>query len=85
MIGFEVFCMRLLEGLFFIGLAGCSAAVVFSWISIFTSGFSNRDDFESAEEHVMTHPVHSGPPNSRLQQRSLSPSIAPSARQSASG
>lgn len=46
MVAVGIFFMRLLEVLFFTGLIGCSAVVVFSWISIFGSGFSNHDDLE---------------------------------------
>jgi hypothetical protein len=31
--------MRLVEAMFFTGLAGCVLVVVISWISIFASGF----------------------------------------------
>jgi hypothetical protein len=33
-----------LDTMFFIGLTGCASVVVFSWISIFKSGFSGRND-----------------------------------------
>jgi hypothetical protein len=51
MLTLAIFCIRLLTVLFFVGLVGCSAVVVFSWISIFTSGFSN-DDIETGERHA---------------------------------
>jgi hypothetical protein len=41
--GFVLWCMRVVEVLFFIGLAGCAIVVVISWISIFSSGFSKDD------------------------------------------
>lgn len=31
--------MRVLEGLFFIGLVGCALVVIISWVSIFAEGF----------------------------------------------
>ena len=34
---------RVLEVMFFCGLIGCAGVVVVSWISIFKSGFSDRD------------------------------------------
>jgi hypothetical protein len=34
--------MRLIEIMFFTGLAGCALVVVISWISIFKDGFSDR-------------------------------------------
>ena len=34
---------RVLETMFFAGLLGCCGVVVVSWISIFKSGFSDRD------------------------------------------
>jgi len=33
-----------LEGLFFVGLVGCSLVVIISWVSIFRSGFSKEDE-----------------------------------------
>jgi hypothetical protein len=41
-LGFElaIFVMRVLEVMFFVGLAGCAGVVIFSWISIFGSGFT---------------------------------------------
>lgn len=41
---FAVCAMRVLEFAFFAGLIGCALAVVFSWISIFSDGFSSKDD-----------------------------------------
>lgn len=38
-----IFLIRLLEVMFFTGLAGCAVVVLVSWISIFKSGFSNED------------------------------------------
>ncbi len=35
---------RILEGMFFTGLAGCAIVVVLSWISVSRSGFSSNDD-----------------------------------------
>jgi len=35
--------IELLEVLFFTGLIGCAVVVVISWISIFKSGFSDKD------------------------------------------
>ncbi len=43
MLRLETFCVRLLEITFFSGLAGCALVVVCSWVSIFKSGFSDRD------------------------------------------
>jgi len=39
-----VLLMRLVEFMFFTGLLGCTAVVVFSWISIFGSGFKRDRD-----------------------------------------
>jgi hypothetical protein len=41
--------MRLLEVLFFTGLAGCTIAVALSWISIFKSGFADTQESAPAE------------------------------------
>jgi hypothetical protein len=38
--------MRAVEVMFFAGLIGCSLVVVFSWISIFKDGFSDKDEHE---------------------------------------
>ena len=35
---------HILEAMFFTGLVGCAAVVVISWISIFKSGFSDKDN-----------------------------------------
>ena len=35
--------LRVLEGLFFVGLIGCAVVVCISWISIFKTGFSKKD------------------------------------------
>lgn len=43
MLRFEIFCMRLVEVLFFTGLIGCAVAVVLSWISIFKNEFAGVD------------------------------------------
>ena len=72
MLTLAIFCIRLLTVLFFVGLVGCSAVVVFSWISIFTSGFSN-DDIEAGERHGGPHQ----PPVDRPGQCAYSTSIAP--------
>ena len=34
---------RVLAVMFFTGLIGCAAVVIISWISIFQSGFTNKD------------------------------------------
>lgn len=49
MLRFEIFCMRLVEVMFFTGLIGCSIVVVASWISIFKSGFAEADDIPRPE------------------------------------
>jgi len=85
MTGLGIVCMHLLEVLFFIGLAGCSATVVFSWISIFTSGFSDKDDYELAEEHAMTHPAHRATAHPRhAEQRSSAATLSAPVRESLS-
>jgi hypothetical protein len=38
-----VWCMYLLEGIFFTGLIGCVFVVLISWISIFKEGFSDKN------------------------------------------
>lgn len=35
---------RILEGMFFTGLIGCVVMVSISWVSIFRTGFSTKDD-----------------------------------------
>ena len=35
---------RILEGMFFTGLVGCVVMVSISWVSIFRTGFSTKDD-----------------------------------------
>jgi hypothetical protein len=42
-----VLVMRVIEVMFFIGLAGCALVVVVSWISILTDGISGRDGTQS--------------------------------------
>ena len=37
-------CRRILEVVFFAGLAGCILVISLSWISIFTDGFSADQD-----------------------------------------
>lgn len=34
---------KILEVMFFAGLIGCTGVVIVSWVSIFKSGFSDRD------------------------------------------
>lgn len=46
---FEVLLMHLLVGTFFVGLVGCAITVAISWVSIFKSGFSDRDDAERTD------------------------------------
>ena len=41
--GWMMWLFRSLEVMFFMGLTGCSLVVVISWISIFKSGFSDKD------------------------------------------
>jgi hypothetical protein len=43
----EVLAMRVLEVMFFTGLVGCALVVIISWISIFKSGFSDKDEHSS--------------------------------------
>lgn len=38
---FALWMMRLLEGMFFIGLGGCALVVIVSWVSIFAEGFKS--------------------------------------------
>jgi hypothetical protein len=38
-----VWCMHVVEVLFFTGLIGCALVVTISWISIFKTGFSKDD------------------------------------------
>jgi hypothetical protein len=38
-----VWCLYLIEIMFFTGLIGCAVAVGFSWVSIFKSGFTDKD------------------------------------------
>jgi hypothetical protein len=45
-----ILCMHVIEILFFTGLAGCASVVIFSWISIFKSGFSAKDDVKVFDE-----------------------------------
>lgn len=40
----EIYILYGVEALFFTGLVGCVLVVSFSWVSIFKSGFSDRDD-----------------------------------------
>jgi hypothetical protein len=37
-----VFAMRLLEVMFFVGLAGCAVVVILSWISVGRDSFSRK-------------------------------------------
>lgn len=39
---FEVFIMHLLEVMFFIGLSGCTVAVILSWISVVKGCFTDE-------------------------------------------
>lgn len=50
MVSIGIYCIRTLEILFFVGLAGCSFVVLCSWISIFKSGFSDKDDVKMTDE-----------------------------------
>lgn len=45
----ELFFVRLVEVLFFIGLGGCAIVVALSWISIFKSGFSDAEESNGSE------------------------------------
>lgn len=38
--------IRIIEVMFFTGLAGCAVVVLVSWVSIFKSGFSNKDEIK---------------------------------------
>ena len=40
---FSVLMLRVLEVMFFIGLTGCTLAVIFSWISIFGTVFKRGE------------------------------------------
>jgi hypothetical protein len=53
-----IFCIRLLEVLFFAGLGGCAAVVILSWISIFESGFSHKNDVKVFDEAARTPGSH---------------------------
>jgi hypothetical protein len=44
MLRFELLCIRAVELTFFCALAGCASCVVLSWISIFSTGFSNKGE-----------------------------------------
>lgn len=48
--------MRVLELLFFSGLTGCAVVVVFSWISIFKSGFSSKDEIKIRDKSAVRQP-----------------------------
>ena len=39
----EVLAMRTLEVMFFIGMVGCAAAVILSWISVGKGSFIDKD------------------------------------------
>ncbi|KAA6460933.1 hypothetical protein DYQ86_11675 [Acidobacteria bacterium AB60] len=47
-------CIRLIEVLFFTGLAGCSIVVVLSWLSIFKSEFFDKEDMKTDAIPVVT-------------------------------
>jgi len=47
---------HVLEVMFFTGIAGCALVVVTSWISIFKSGFSDKDEpFIDSHEEFPSH------------------------------
>lgn len=53
----EILCIRVVEALFFTGLAGCAFVVVYSWISIFESGSSSKDDIGNLDETALLQPT----------------------------
>ena len=53
--------IRLLEVMFFIGLAGCSVVVLVSWVSILKSSFSNEEESTSEREIAPKQLPSAGP------------------------
>lgn len=39
--------MKVVQTMFFVGLIGCAAVVMFSWVSIVRDGFSKKGDLDA--------------------------------------
>ena len=50
-----VWSLYLIEIMFFTGLIGCAVAVGFSWVSIFKSGFTDKD--LTSDKRVLTKAI----------------------------
>jgi len=52
-----IFLIRVIELLFFVGLAGCAVVVVVSWFSIFKAEFFDKEDVKIEHEIITKQPT----------------------------